>query len=565
MILLLLISSSLGGYAQEDKTPRPKESDIIIEKLFIEANREKILGNIDEAIHLYLEVLQKDNNNGATNYELARLYKRQNQYDKALLRAEKSMDLEPYNLLYAELYAFLLDKESNYKKLIELYASLCTKYSTNEDLHYNWGYFLTKIDKADQAIKVYNNLEKEVGVKEGISLRKYKLYQETGKEKKAGQELERLAAAYPNEVEYTILLARFYIVTDFNKSQELYLKALKIDPNHPAANLAMAQSFLHSGDTAKYLKTLIASLEDSHHNLNQNLETLRALVNELSQGKLASHQNAILELSNKLVQINPQSASAAFLNSEILYSQKKYKEAAQGYLKAVPLLKNDLVLWEHLLESLYQSYNNKELQTKSNEMLEMYPNQAISFYYYGLGLFQQEKYSQAEKELKQAIDIATTNPELQEKAMRVLAKVYLASRQIDKANKTFNDCLVLMPNNLATINDYAFFIAKQNSDLPKAAKLVKEILEKEAQNPVFITTNAYILFRQGKFSAAEIEINKALDLGANQNPEALECAGDIQLKLGKESEAIKYWQKALDKSEPNSALTEKISTKKINE
>ncbi len=73
--IILIFSIQLGVSAQSSKKVRPKESDVLLEKLFIEANREKILGNTDEAIQRYLEVLQKDNNNAAANYELARLYK----------------------------------------------------------------------------------------------------------------------------------------------------------------------------------------------------------------------------------------------------------------------------------------------------------------------------------------------------------------------------------------------------------------------------------------------------------------------------------------------------------
>ena len=46
----------------------------------------------------------------------------------------------------------------------------------------------------DQAIKVYNNLEKRTGIKETISMRKYKLYMRLGKEKKASQEIEETKA-----------------------------------------------------------------------------------------------------------------------------------------------------------------------------------------------------------------------------------------------------------------------------------------------------------------------------------------------------------------------------------
>ncbi|MBL4649594.1 MAG: hypothetical protein JKY03_07675 [Aureispira sp.] len=150
--LVLILSINVGVFAQVPQKKRPEENDVLLEKLFIEANKEKILGNVDEAIIRYLEVLQKDNENSAANYELARLYKKEESYEKAINRAEKAVELEEYNLLYNELYSGLLEKDGNFKKAAELYANLTDKYPEKQQLYFDWAYFLSKSGKSDQAI-----------------------------------------------------------------------------------------------------------------------------------------------------------------------------------------------------------------------------------------------------------------------------------------------------------------------------------------------------------------------------------------------------------------------------
>lgn len=565
--IVLLLGIHLGVLAQSSKKARPKESDVLLEKLFIEANREKILGNTDEAIQRYLEVLQKDNNNAAANYELARLYKREELLDKAILRIEKAVTLDEYNLIYNKLYTSLLEKQGNFKKASDLYANLCDKYPNQERLYFEWAHYLSKSGKADQAIKVYNSLEKRIGVKEMISMRKYKLYIKAGKTKKASQEIEKLIEAYPKTVEYTIRLANFYTSTqDLDKAKALYQKALNIDPTNSTANMAMVEFYLQSGDTVRYLNTLMNTFESPHQDLTTKILTLKSLVDGLTKEKISpKHQSAILELSTKLIRIHPHSAEANFMKGNLLFNQQRYSEALPHYDVAIPLLKNKLDLWEKLLESAHRIDNQTTLQKRSEEFLELYPSQANSYYYHGIASFQKENYKKAIKDLNQAIEIAVANMKIQGNALRYLARTYEAMEEFTKADKAYNESILMQPNNPETIHDYAYSLAKRGVELSKAERLIEGILKQHPNNIKYTTANGYILYKQTKYVLAEQAINKALSLGGDKKPETLERYGDVLFKMGKEDEAVSFWQKALDQGSSSTLLQRKISTKQLYE
>jgi len=565
--LVLVLSINVGVFAQSPKKVRPKESDVLLEKLFIEANREKILGNIDEAITRYLEVLQKDNDNAAANYELARLYKQEEMYDKAINRAAKSVESEEYNLLYNELYSSLLEKEGNFKRASELYANLTNKYPEKEQLYFDWAYFLSKSGKSDQAIKVYNNLEKRIGIKEAISMRKYKLYMRSGKEKKASQEIELLIEAYPNEAEYIIRLANFYASTkDLEKAKMLYKKALDIDPTNPTANMAMVEFFLQSGDTSRYLNALVNTFENPHQDLTIKLKTLQSLSKQLEKGTMRiSHLDKITEISQKLNETHPGHPEVNLILGNLLFQQKKYAAAITNYNIAIRFIKNDLTLWKNVLESLHLTNKQKELQKRSEQFIELYPSQASSYYYLGIAYYQKGIYEKAIKELNQAIEIAVTDMSIQGKALSYVAKSYEGLDDVEKADRTYNEAILMQPNDPEIIHDYAYSLTKRGTALSKAQDLIKGLLEKYPNNIKYTTTKGFILYKQNKYTLAEQEINKVLSLGGNEQPETLERYGDILFKLGKESEAVNYWQKALDKGSSSSLLQRKISTKQLYE
>lgn len=565
--LVLILSINVGVFAQPPQKARPKENDVLLEKLFIEANREKILGNIDEAIARYLEVLQKDTDNAAANYELARLYKQEESYEKAINRAEKAVELEEYNLLYNDLYSSFLEKEGNFKRAAELYANLTGKYPEKQQLYFDWAYFLSKSGKSDQAIKVYNNLEKRIGIKETISMRKYKLYMRSGKEKKASQEIEMLIEAYPNEAEYVIRLANFFASTkDLEKAKTLYKKALEIDPTNPTANMAMVEFFLQSGDTSRYLDALVNTFENPHQDVSAKLNTLKSLSKQLEKGSIGSaYLGKVVEISQKLNETHPGHPEVNLILGNLLYQQKDYRQAITNYKIAIRFIKNDLSLWQNLLESLHLTNKQKELQEHSEQFIELYPSQASSYYYLGIAYYQKGAYEKSIKELKQAIDIAVADLSIQGKSLCYIAKNQEGLGNIEKAEKTYNEAISMQPNDLEITHDYAYSLAKRGTTLSKAHDLIKTILAKDPTNVKYNTTKGFILYKQEEYTLAEQTINKALGLGGNERPETLERYGDVLFKLGKENEAVNYWQKALDKGSLSAVLQRKISTKQLYE
>jgi len=562
LFFLLLLATSLG--AQEDN--RPSEKEILLEKLFIEATKEKLLNNNEEAIRKYLEVLQEDITNATANYELSRLYEKQKNLEKAVLRAEKSTELEADNLLFNKQYAHVLELTGNYKKAAELYAQLTKTYPDKQYLYYEWAFYLTKDNKADQAIKVFNALEKRNGIEEATSMRKYKLYRQIGKDKKAKKELEKLIKAYPKVAEYQLRMANYYAANqEFGKAQDWYMRTLKIDPNNPTANVAMVEYFLQNGDTAKYLKALSPIFEDPNQSIDAKVSTLQPLVAGYLEGRFDKYIKAIYELSSQLVQTHPTNAQANLIWGELLFKKKQYQKATKYYLNSIKNNKNNVDLWQRLLECLLQSNDKQKLMDYSTEMLELYPSHAEAYFYNGIAQIEYQHYQKAEVQFLHAAEIAMSNKPLQAKALRYLGITYSLLSSHEKAQQHFKESLQVDPDNTDTQQAYAHSLAKQKAQLEKATTLIEEALEKQPNNTQYQTTKGLILYKQKEFNHAERILNKAINSGGHIPPETLEIYGDTLFQLGKKEEAVTYWQKALNKGSSSAVLKRKIETKQLYE
>ena len=85
----------------------------------------------------------------------------------------------------------------------------------------------------------------------------------------------------------------------------------------------------------------------------------------------------------------------------------------------------------------------------------------------------------------------------------------------------------------------------------------------ESNNPTYLDTYAWILFRQERYEEARIYIEQALAADSTLSDVIIEHAGDIYMMAGMPEKALEYWQRALDMGSDNAALLkEKIRKRK---
>ena len=116
----------------------------------------------------------------------------------------------------------------------------------------------------------------------------------------------------------------------------------------------------------------------------------------------------------------------------------------------------------------------------------------------------------------------------------------------------------LAPHDVLVLNNYAYFLAEGNRDLKKALKMAEEVMKTEGDNDTYIDTYAWVLYKLGKHKEAYKAMMKIFDKDKERDPELLEHMGYIVRSLGKCSEAIRYWEQALEKDNSKSYLKKEI-------
>ena len=93
-----------------------------------------------------------------------------------------------------------------------------------------------------------------------------------------------------------------------------------------------------------------------------------------------------------------------------------------------------------------------------------------------------------------------------------MGEAYYRTGQYDKAWKSYERCLSLRPDDMETLNNYAYHLAEQNTELEKAERMSRRTIEAQPDNANSLDTYAWILHLMGRDSEALPYMEKAVSL-----------------------------------------------------
>jgi tetratricopeptide (TPR) repeat protein len=143
----------------------------------------------------------------------------------------------------------------------------------------------------------------------------------------------------------------------------------------------------------------------------------------------------------------------------------------------------------------------------------------------------------------------------------LLGDLYYKLDNRKKAYECYETVITVDPNNASVLNNYAYYLALENNDLPKATAMSLKTVQREPTNPVYLDTYAWILFLQKKYQSALDMIEMSIKYLENPSAVYYEHYGDILWFNNEKSQAADYWRKAEDIRTPEDEVSETLSKK----
>ncbi|NPA94933.1 MAG: tetratricopeptide repeat protein [Thermodesulfobacteria bacterium] len=498
-------------------------------------------GKTNEAEALIKTGLKKCSDKKPLLRSLLSIYENQHRLKDALKVAQELTKLDPKDpsgyLILAQVYEQLGKRD----KAEEAWNKALKVSGNKPDIILAYSQYLYHQKAIDKAQKVLENGIRQNPKSLKLRLALAELLTKTGKPQDAIKLLRETDLAQFNiDDQLKLRNAIAKILLSMGKTDEALAEVdniLKDDPQNAQALLLKARIALAKKDAETAIATLRQLVDDFPKKTEYRLLLAQAHILN-NESKLAEDQLkqatrinpkdlgawislANLQLANKdlegaidtlsyALKENPQSAKLAYFLAQ-LYKQANDTRRAEQYLKMAIKLKPNWIEPYQALGTLYAQSPNKE---------------------------------ETEAQLKQAV---ASHPESGLYRL-LLATFYQNTGQIEKAIQQYEELLKIAPDYPLFCNNLAYLYAEYRHDsksLEKAKKLIEKALSKLPNQPIFLDTKAWILYKSGKLQEALSIIDKALV--KSKNPTLLYHKAVVLAQLGKKDAAKKILEELLAK------------------
>lgn len=543
---------------KKDKTEEGQDEFRLV-ATFLDAAKQKMLGNLEEAEALYLECLELDPKHDAAFYELGNIKFMKGEIDEALVLGTNALDLKPmnewYNLFVADIHA----SKGEHDLAEQLYARMVEAYPKKYDYLYELATSMLYQNKLKEAIKVYDRIEELIGISEEISVQKEKLYLELNDLESAVEELERLSAYYPRESRYMGMLAEVYNANGMSlKALEIYQRMQESVPDDPIVQLSLAEHYKNIGKYNESYEYLRSAFANDKLGIDPKIKVMLSYyqISESDSGLT----NQAYELLGLLVDLHSDDPKSHAMQADFLYRDGRLKESQQAFYRTIALDSSRFLVWSQLTNVDYELRDFDALLRDSETAGELFPNQAIFYLFRGLAHSEKKNADEAIEILEQGKYYTARQPELKVQMLNILGDLYNTKGEFSNSDKAYDEVLKLDPNNALVLNNYAYYLSERNERLEDAEKMSRKSNQLEADNPSFLDTYGWILYRLGKYDEALEWIGKAIEHGGEKSGVIIEHQGDILFKLGRPEQAKASWLKAKELGDTTDRIDQKIDS-----
>ncbi|MBL8851627.1 MAG: tetratricopeptide repeat protein [Planctomycetaceae bacterium] len=256
---------------------------------------------------------------------------------------------------------------------------------------------------------------------------------------------------------------------------------------------------------------------------------------------------------------------------EYLIDQKKYGDAADVFREASEHPAFEQARWILLYFMTYPL----EFDGKTEEALKAIaeargsqPDNPQLHFQQAWIYYHAERWDEAEPLLKEIIDEykgEAENESIVRNSQFSLSNLYVQKGDVEHGEQVLQDVLKEAPDNSQANNDLGYLWADRNKNLEEARGMIEKALKAEPENPAYLDSMGWVLYRLGQFAEARTHLDQAVALPTGQDSTIFEHLGDVLDKLDLKTEAVTAWRKAEEleraKAKPDDEVLQRLTAK----
>lgn len=542
-----------------------QKSDVRYNNFFLEAMLQRQKGNIDASFDLLRHCISIDPSKPEAYYFLAQYYTILKDKEKSLQCFKKAAELNPDNETYMETLARAYINNNQFAESIEILEKVVEKDAVRIDILELLAQLYVQVDDKDNAIKTLSRIENIEGKNEQISHMKSEIYREMGNKEASINEMQSLSEQYPYDMS---LKARYAQTLFFNEEFDMAMGVIgeifKEDSTNVFAQQLARDYYFDKGLKEKADSMLYVILNNSKTTTADKVQMIRQEIIFNEQNKRDSTE--VIKLFELMMQQPQTDTELALLYVSYMDMKKMPREAMHNVVtKVLEIEPDNSSARMHLVGDAWLAEKFDEVIRLCKDA-RIYNPEEIKFYYYqGLAYFNKDDFDDALDAFKNGVGAITgeSDVDMVSDLYMLMGDLLFKKEMKAEAYEAYDSCLQWRPDNIACLNNYAYFLSIDGKHLDKAEEMSRRTIKKEPENPTYLDTYAWVLFRQKRYAEAKIYIEQALKFDTvDVSADVLEHAGDIYANNGEIEKAMEKWKEALKLAPENKVLIRKIKLKK---
>jgi tetratricopeptide (TPR) repeat protein len=503
---------------------------------------------VNRAVEQFKEVVRLDPADGESALWLARLYRLQNQHEKAEAVLRELLKNDSENEAGIEQLTQLLLDQGKSADAIALLEGITSKSSSPALLDLlGDAYTQTKdLPKAEAAYRKATELDpSETSHQRGLgqTLLAEEKYPE------ALKVYQKLSDLMPDDADVYLRLAQIYReLHQMDKAEETLVKARQYSPGsldvlYNEAMLYQAQGRYE--DAIRVLSEAVTGVKGQSASLPSRRHSLAVLYQQLGQlYRDTQNYQAAINTYEELGQLgDEEDRRARLLVIDTYRTAKDLPKALQAGKEAVAKYPKD-----PSIKSSYALLLGETSQTdEAVKMLRTQLNGSASDRDTYLNIAQiyerARRYAEAEQSARLA-EALPGSPRDNEMSWFLLGAIYERQKFFDKAEVEFKKALAVNPKSAAVLNYYGYMLADLGIRLDEAQSLIQRALAEDPYNGAYLDSLGWVYFKQNKLGDAEATLRKALERDAH-DPTMHSHLGDVLAKSGRLELAAAQWEMSL--------------------
>ncbi len=501
------------------------------------------------ATEQYREILRLDPTDTDAPLWLARLYRLQNEPDKAESVLRALLAREPANEGAVEQLTQLLLDEGKSKEGIALLQGML-QHAPTPRLWELLGDAYNQIHDLPNAEMAY----RKAAESQPDDIHHLKVLAQTllieEKFPEALEQYQKLTQMDADDPDNYLRLAEIYRRTkQLDKAEQNIRLAKAGAPNSLEVTYTEASIYEEEGrfdEAIRVLSEAVTAVKSESEFTPSRRRTLAILYQQLGQlYRENSNYSAAVNTFEEMIRLGPEEDRRARVMIMDTYrdarDMPKALETARKAVDAYPKERSILIAQALLFGENQQA---DQAVTKLNALLDGSPADFEIHLDIAQIYEESKRWTDAEQSVHEAEKVQG-NTSGAEMTGFLLGAIFERQKKFDQAEEQFRKVLDANPHSASTLNYYGYMLADRGVRLDEAVDLIRRALVEDPGNAAYEDSLGWAYFKQDKLTEAE-ELLRHAAMRESHDPTILSHLGDLFAKMGKDDLAEAQWQKSLD-------------------